>query len=45
LRRISHHLCIGDHLIFHFRLGTLEASVRIFDAVGVRRTYLQLAAA
>jgi hypothetical protein len=38
-------LCVGDHLVFRFRLGTLEASVRIFDAAGIRRTYLQPAAA
>jgi CRISPR-associated Cas5-like protein len=33
LRRIS------DHLIFCFKLGALEASVRVFTANGVRRTY------
>jgi hypothetical protein len=32
-------LRIGDHLIFRFKLGTLEASVRVFSAAGVRRTY------
>jgi hypothetical protein len=37
---LGHRLRVGDHLIFCFRLGMLEASVRIFDAVGVRRTYL-----
>jgi hypothetical protein len=37
---LGHHLRIGDHLIFRFRLGTLEASVWIFDAAGVCRTYL-----
>jgi hypothetical protein len=42
---LGHRLRIGDHLIFRFRLGTLEASVRIFDAAGVHRTYLQPAAA
>jgi hypothetical protein len=42
---LGHRLHIGDHLIFRFRLGTLEASVRICDAVGVRRTYLQPAVA
>jgi hypothetical protein len=42
---LSHRLRIGDRLVFRFRLGTLEASVRIFDAAGVRRTYLQPAAA
>jgi hypothetical protein len=42
---LDHRLRIGDHLVFRFRLGTLEASVRIFDAAGVHRTYLQPAAA
>jgi hypothetical protein len=32
---------VGDHLVFRFKLGTLEASVRIFAAAGVRRTYPQ----
>jgi hypothetical protein len=41
---LSHHLCVGDHLVFRFKLGTLEASMRIFAAVGVRRTYPQPAA-
>jgi hypothetical protein len=41
---LGHRLRVGDHLVFCFRLGTLEASVRIFDAAGVRRTYLQPAA-
>jgi hypothetical protein len=36
---LSHRLHIGDHLIFRFKLGTLEATVRIFTAGGVRRTY------
>jgi hypothetical protein len=36
---LSHHLHIGDRLVFHFRLGALEASVRIFDVNGIRRTY------
>jgi hypothetical protein len=35
----GHRLHIGDHLVFHFKLGTLEASVRIFAATGVRRTF------
>jgi hypothetical protein len=35
---------VGDHLVFHFKLGTLEASVRIFAAADVRRTYPQPAA-
>jgi hypothetical protein len=38
---LGHRLCIGDHLVFHFKLGTLEASVRIFTATGVRRTFPQ----
>jgi hypothetical protein len=37
-------LCVGDRLVFRFKLGTLEATVRIFTADGVRRTYPQLAA-
>jgi hypothetical protein len=37
-------LRIGDRLVFRFKLGTLEATVRIFTADGVRRTYPQLAA-
>jgi hypothetical protein len=40
---LGHRLCVGDHLVFHFKLGTLEPSVRIFAAAGVRRTYPQLA--
>jgi hypothetical protein len=38
---LSHPLRVGDHLVFHFKLGTLEASVRIFAAASVRRTYPQ----
>jgi hypothetical protein len=41
---LGHRLRVGDHLIFCFKMGTLEASVRIFTAGGVRRTYLQPAA-
>jgi hypothetical protein len=41
---LSHRLRVGDHLVFRFKLGTLEASVRIFAAAGVRRTYPQPAA-
>jgi hypothetical protein len=37
-------LRIGDHLVFRFKLGTLEASVRIFAAGGVRRIFPQPAA-
>jgi hypothetical protein len=36
---LGHRLCIDDHLVFRFKLGTLEASVRIFTTAGVRRTY------
>jgi hypothetical protein len=38
---LGHRLRVGDHLIFRFKLGTLEASMRIFAAAGIRRTYLQ----
>jgi hypothetical protein len=41
---LGHRLRVGDHLIFCFKLGTLEASVWIFAAAGVRRTYPQPAA-
>jgi hypothetical protein len=41
---LGHRLRVSDHLIFGFKLGTLEASVRIFAAAGVRRTYPQPAA-
>jgi hypothetical protein len=41
---LGHRLLVGDHLIFRFKLGTLEASVRIFAAGGVRRTSPQPAA-
>jgi hypothetical protein len=41
---LGHRLRVGNHLIFRFKLGTLEASVRIFAAAGVRRTYPQPAA-
>jgi hypothetical protein len=36
---LSHRLRISDHLVFCFKLGTLEASVRIFATAGVCRTY------
>jgi hypothetical protein len=35
---IGHRLCVGDHLVFRFKMGMLEASVRVFTAAGVRRT-------
>jgi hypothetical protein len=38
---LGHRLRVGDHLVFCFKLGTLEASVRIFAAAGVHRTYPQ----
>jgi hypothetical protein len=41
---LHHRLHVGDHLFFRFKLGALEASVRIFTAAGVRRTYPQPAA-
>jgi hypothetical protein len=41
---LGHHICVGDHLVFRFKLGTLEASVRIFAAADVHRTYPQPAA-
>jgi hypothetical protein len=41
---LGHRLRVGDHLIFRFKLGMLEASVWIFAAAGVRHTYPQPAA-
>jgi hypothetical protein len=41
---LGHRLRIGDHLVFRFKLGTLEATVRIFTAGGIHRTYPQPAA-
>jgi hypothetical protein len=41
---LGHHVHVGNHLVFRFKLGTLEASVRIFTAANVRRTYPQPAA-
>jgi hypothetical protein len=38
---LGHRLRIGDHLIFRFKLGTLEALVQIFAATGVRCTFPQ----
>jgi hypothetical protein len=37
---LGHRLRVGDHLVFRFKMGTLEASVRIFATAIVRRTYL-----
>jgi hypothetical protein len=42
---LGHRLHVGDHLVFRFKLGMLEASVRIFAVAGVHHTYLQPAAA
>jgi hypothetical protein len=36
---LGHRLRIGDCLVFRFKLGTLEVSVWIFTASGVRRTF------
>jgi hypothetical protein len=36
---LGHRLRAGDHLVFRFKLGVLEASVWIFNAAGVRHTY------
>jgi hypothetical protein len=36
---LSHHLHVGDRLVFRFKLGVLEASVLVFDVNGVRHTY------
>jgi hypothetical protein len=41
---LGHHLRVGDHLVFRFKLGMLEASVRIFAVGGIRRTFSQPAA-
>jgi hypothetical protein len=41
---LGHRLRIDDHLVFHFKLGMLEASVQIFTATSVRRTFPQPAA-
>jgi hypothetical protein len=41
---LDHRLHVGDHLVFRFKLGTLEATVWIFTTGGVRRTYPQPAA-
>jgi hypothetical protein len=41
---LRHRLRVSDHLVFRFKLGALEASVRIFTTAGVHRTYPQPAA-
>jgi hypothetical protein len=38
---LGHRLRVDEHLIFRFKLGTLEASVWIFAAAGICRTYPQ----
>jgi hypothetical protein len=38
---LGHRLRVCDHLVFRFKLGTLEASVQIFAAAGVHRTFPQ----
>jgi hypothetical protein len=38
---LSHRLRVVDHLIFRFKLRTLEASVRIFATAGICRTFPQ----
>jgi hypothetical protein len=41
---LGYRLRVGNRLIFRFKMGTLEATVRVFTADGVRRTYPQLTA-
>jgi hypothetical protein len=41
---LGHRLHAGDHLVFRFKLGALEALVWIFNTAGVRCTYSQPAA-
>jgi hypothetical protein len=38
---LCHCLCVNNHLVFRFKLRMLEASVQIFTATGVRRTFPQ----
>jgi hypothetical protein len=38
---LGHRLHVGDRLVFRFKLGTLEASVQVFTATGIRRTFPQ----
>jgi hypothetical protein len=42
---LGQRLRISDRLVFCFKLGMLEASVQIFTATGICRTYPQPAAA
>jgi hypothetical protein len=41
---LGHRLHVGDHLVFRYKLGMLEASMRIFAATSVHRTFPQTAA-
>jgi hypothetical protein len=41
---LGHRRRVGGHLVFRFRLGMLEASVQIFAAGGICRTFPQPAA-
>jgi hypothetical protein len=38
---LGHRFCVGDRFVFRFKLGTLEASVQIFIATGIRHTFPQ----
>jgi hypothetical protein len=38
---LGHRLHVGDHLVFHFKLGALEALVQIFTTGSVCHTYPQ----
>jgi hypothetical protein len=42
---LGHRLHVGDRLIFRFKLGMLEASVRVFTATGIHHTFPQPTAA
>jgi hypothetical protein len=41
---LGHRLRVGDHLVFRFKLGMMEASVRMFATAGVHHTDPQPAA-
>jgi hypothetical protein len=36
---LGHRLFVGNHLVFRFKLGMLEASVRIFTTAGIHHAY------
>jgi hypothetical protein len=36
---LGHHLVVSNRLVFRFKLGTVEASVRVFGVNGICRTY------